>query len=205
MEWVSASVRGRRHRLVSTAGFSEGRARPRLINAARAPPRFILPSRPLSLFVWLRNENADAGLWRARDDGRERRALSDGSRGTAAVWQLGKFIAIDFVISSLSIVSTGSFWWIARKLFLQTCFFNLHLTHTHTQSPGPRSAPTKRYKTFIKRKRWCVEQFWWRKRCSWEGHSLGSFWRIFRAWWNRYKYVFNTAKYARCYSYCRPW
>ncbi len=47
--------------------------------------------------------------------------------------------------------------------------------------------------------------FWWRKCCnygSWEGHSLCSFWRIFGAWWNRYKYVFNTAKYARCYSHC---
>ncbi len=47
--------------------------------------------------------------------------------------------------------------------------------------------------------------FWWRK-CynygSWEGHSLCSFWRILGAWWNRYKYVFNTAKYARCYSHC---
>ncbi len=47
--------------------------------------------------------------------------------------------------------------------------------------------------------------FWWRKCCnygSWEGHSLCSFWRIVRAWWNRYKYVFNTAKYAQCYSHC---
>ncbi len=47
--------------------------------------------------------------------------------------------------------------------------------------------------------------FWWRK-CwnygSWEGHSLCSFWIIFRAWWNRYKYVFNTAQYARCDSHC---
>ncbi len=37
--------------------------------------------------------------------------------------------------------------------------------------------------------------FWWRK-CwnygSWEGHSLCSFWRILGAWWNRYKYVFNS-------------
>ncbi len=43
--------------------------------------------------------------------------------------------------------------------------------------------------------------FWWCKCCnygSWEDHSLCSFWRIFGAWWNRYKYVFNTAKYARC-------
>ncbi len=48
--------------------------------------------------------------------------------------------------------------------------------------------------------------FWWRK-CwnygSWEGHSLCSFWRIFGAWWNRYKYVFNATKYARSYSHCR--
>ncbi len=26
-------------------------------------------------------------------------------------------------------------------------------------------------------------------------------WRIFVAWWNLYKYVFNTAKYTRCYSH----
>ncbi len=41
--------------------------------------------------------------------------------------------------------------------------------------------------------------FWWRKCCkygSWEGHSFCSFWIIFWAWWNRYKYVFNTAKYT---------
>ncbi len=40
----------------------------------------------------------------------------------------------------------------------------------------------------------------WRHKCcnygSWEGHSLCSFWIIFWAWWNRYKYVFNTTKYA---------
>ncbi len=47
--------------------------------------------------------------------------------------------------------------------------------------------------------------FWWLKCCnygSWEGHYLCSFWRIFGAWWNRYKYMFNTASYARCYSHC---
>ncbi len=39
--------------------------------------------------------------------------------------------------------------------------------------------------------------FWWRKCCnygSWEGHSFVFFWRIFGAWWNRNKYVINTAK-----------
>lgn len=51
------------------------------------------------------------------------RALCKGSHGSASVWQLWKFIAIDFVISSLSIGSTRPLWWIARKLFLQSCFF----------------------------------------------------------------------------------
>ncbi len=39
--------------------------------------------------------------------------------------------------------------------------------------------------------------FWWHKCCnygSWEGHALCSL----------YKYVFNTAKYARCYSLPLP-
>ncbi len=54
---------------------------------------------------------------------------------------------------------------------------------------------------FITRKRWCVEhpvlmtqvlQLWQLRR---------PLWRIFVAWWNLYKYVFNTAKYTRCYSH----
>ncbi len=44
--------------------------------------------------------------------------------------------------------------------------------------------------------------FWWRNCGSWEGQSLCSFWRIFGAWWNRYKYVINIAKYTQCYSHC---
>ncbi len=126
MEWVSASVRGRRHRPVSTEG-------PVLAWSMRSALRLVLFCRLvrcLSLSGW-EMKMLMVGFG-ARE--RERRALSDGSRGTAAVWQLWKFIAIDFVISSLSIVSTGSFWWIARKLFLQTCFFNLHLTHTQTRT-----------------------------------------------------------------------
>lgn len=51
------------------------------------------------------------------------RSLGDHSPGSPSVWQLWKFIAIDFVISSLSIRSTWAHWWIARKLFLQSCFF----------------------------------------------------------------------------------
>jgi len=35
-----------------------------------------------------------------------------------------------------------------------------------------------------------------------KGHSLLSLWRIFRAWWSRYKCVFNTTKYARRNSHC---
>lgn len=58
------------------------------------------------------------------------RALCKSSHGSASVWQLWKFIAIDFVISSLSIVSTRPLWWIARKLFLQSCFFNAPYTHS---------------------------------------------------------------------------
>lgn len=51
------------------------------------------------------------------------RSRGDRSPGSPSVWQLWKFIAIDFVISSLSIGSTRAHWWIVRKLFLQSCFF----------------------------------------------------------------------------------
>lgn len=59
------------------------------------------------------------------------RSLGDHSPGSPSVWQLWKFIAIDFVISSLSIGSTWAHWWIARKLFLQSCFFK--------SAPPPRT------------------------------------------------------------------
>lgn len=59
------------------------------------------------------------------------RSLGDHSPGSPSVWQLWKFIAIDFVISSLSIGSTWAHWWIARKLFLQSCFFK--------STPPPRA------------------------------------------------------------------
>lgn len=66
------------------------------------------------------------------------RSLGDRSPGNPSVWQLWKFIAIDFVISSLSIRSTWAHWWIAGKLFLQSCFLFhplLHWTERHALCP----------------------------------------------------------------------
>lgn len=98
----------------------------------------------------LKNENADAwtllsdnralvGRWGERRKERweegevegvqnvRTRSLGDHSPGSPSVWQLWKFIAIDFVISSLSIGSTWAHWWIARKLFLQSCCFFFYI------------------------------------------------------------------------------
>lgn len=98
----------------------------------------------------LKNENADAwtllsdnralvGRWGERRKERweegeaegvqnvRTRSLGDHSPGSPSVWQLWKFIAIDFVISSLSIGSTWAHWRIARKLFLQSCCFLFYI------------------------------------------------------------------------------
>ncbi len=74
------------------------------------------------------------------------------------------------------------------------------------QTTGLRSAPKNGAKYLLNGNGGALNTlFWWRKCCNygnWEGHSLCSFWRIFGAWWNRYKYVFNTEKYAQYYSHC---
>ncbi len=63
---------------------------------------------------------------------------------------------------------------ITRRLFkLKTYSAKLF----RCRSSGPRSAPTKRCKTFIRRNR-CWTLLWWRESCSyssWGDHSLCSF------------------------------
>lgn len=74
----------------------------------------------------------EEGVWNLRT-----RSLGDRSPGSPSVWQLWKFIAIDFVISSLSIRSTWAQWWITRKLFLQSCcffFFQVYPSSTEGSS-----------------------------------------------------------------------
>lgn len=133
----------RRHAAIDRLLFEEAGPVPALINARlghwAAFPLFC---------PRLKNENADGGpllsdnralgRWGRGELGVEEheeeeekegvrnvgtRSLGDHSPGSPSVWQLWKFIAIDFVISSLSIGSTWAHWWIARKLFLQSCFF----------------------------------------------------------------------------------
>lgn len=156
MEWVSGSDRPRLFQcedgtLLLTGSFWEGRTCPALINARlghRAAFPCFVQAEKWKCWWWgfaFRQQifSREVGCWgeegwgSRREEEEERvrnvrtRSLGDHSPGSPSVWQLWKFIAIDFVISSLSIGSTWAHWWIARKLFLQSCFFK--------STPPPRT------------------------------------------------------------------
>lgn len=149
MEWVSGSDRPRLFQwpdctLLLTGSFWGGRTCRALINAHlghwAAFPCFVCGWKMKMLMaglcfqtteLWqealcrreeswgsMRDEEGEEGVRNVRT-----KSLGDHSPGSPSLWQLWKFIAIDFVISSLSIGSTWAHWWIARKLFLRSCFF----------------------------------------------------------------------------------
>lgn len=149
MEWVSGSDRPRlfqrppRHAAID--GLLLRRQNPSRSDQCRPGSA----ARSAVFCPRLKNENADGEaslsdteVWTGGREGEmegegegvrnvRTRSQGDGSPGSPSVWQLWKFIAIDFVISSLSIGSTWAHWWIARKLFLQSCFLK--------SSPPPRT------------------------------------------------------------------
>lgn len=102
-------------------------------------PCFVRDWKTKMLMLGLSDNRALVGRWGERRKERweegeaegvqnvRTRSLGDHSPGSPSVWQLWKFIAIDFVISSLSIGSTWAHWWIARKLFLQSCCFLFYI------------------------------------------------------------------------------
>jgi len=146
MEWVSGSDGSRLFECedgtaLLTGSFWGGRTCPALINA-----RWVTGPLPLVLsgaekwkcWWWAfafrqQSFSGEVGCgteerWGSRRRRRVSRMLEQGLweialPGAPLLRQLWKFIAIDFVISSLSIGSTWAHWWIARKLFLQSCFF----------------------------------------------------------------------------------
>lgn len=159
MEWVSGSDRPRLFQCrdgtpLLTGSFWGGRTCPALINAAwvTGPLSLVLSGAEKWKCWWWAFAFRQHSFGREVVCGREERwgiqerrggggvggvqnvrtrSLGDHSPGRSSVWQLWKFIAIDFVISSLSIGSTWAHWWIARKLFLQSCFFK--------STPPPRT------------------------------------------------------------------
>lgn len=84
------------------------------------------------------------------------RSVGDHSPGSSSVWQQWKFIAIDFVISSLSIGSTWAHWWIARKLFLQSCFFKVHPSYEDHKLCAPCLLPSFSLSLFFPHFRTCL-------------------------------------------------